>query len=212
MAHTLTNAHVLSILGQPTFRHAVSSGALTANKAGLFDPSVVYALAATLVSTKRPEPTGRTKHQPYTLADLVKLKSKHLTPLEIQHVNGVSFVVCRCMCGVVKPIRLGGFVSGNIKTCGCRASSYGTRYPQQTSARPYACATVATQRPSTNPLYRVAAPSRVAAYVNLGGNMQLLRIRAGEIQRTLGTRAAAGYLRNQGLSLEGAVAILAINR
>ena len=133
MAHTLTNAHVLSILGQPTFRHAVSSGALTANKAGLFDPSVVYALAATLVSTKRPEPTGRTKHQPYTLADLVKLKSKHLTPLEIQHVNGVSFVVCRCMCGVVKPIRLGGFVSGNIKTCGCRASSYGTRYGQLVS-------------------------------------------------------------------------------
>lgn len=42
--------------------------------------------------------------------------------------------------------------------------------------------------------------------------MQLIRIRALEIKRSLGTRAAAGYLRNRGVSLEGAVAILAINR
>lgn len=42
--------------------------------------------------------------------------------------------------------------------------------------------------------------------------MQLWRIRAIEIKRTLGTRSAAGYLRNRGLSLEGAVAILAISR
>lgn len=42
--------------------------------------------------------------------------------------------------------------------------------------------------------------------------MQTMRIRAIEIKRTLGTKVAAGYLRNRGVSLEGAVAILAINR
>jgi hypothetical protein len=42
--------------------------------------------------------------------------------------------------------------------------------------------------------------------------MQIIRLRAEEIRRTLGTRAAAGYLRNQGITLEGAVAILAIIR
>ena len=42
--------------------------------------------------------------------------------------------------------------------------------------------------------------------------MQHARIRAVEIKRSLGTRSAAGYLRNQGISLEGAVAILAINK
>jgi hypothetical protein len=41
--------------------------------------------------------------------------------------------------------------------------------------------------------------------------MQVLRIRALEIQRSLGTRVAAGYLKNRGLSLEGAVDILAIH-
>jgi len=40
--------------------------------------------------------------------------------------------------------------------------------------------------------------------------MQAIRIRALEIQRSLGTRVAAGYLKNRGISLEGAVAILAI--
>ena len=42
--------------------------------------------------------------------------------------------------------------------------------------------------------------------------MQTLRIRALEIKRSLGTKVAAGYLRNRGVSLEGSVAILAINR
>jgi hypothetical protein len=37
----------------------------------------------------------------------------------------------------------------------------------------------------------------------------LHRIRALEIQRSLGTKTAAAYLRNQGWSLEGAVAYLA---
>lgn len=40
--------------------------------------------------------------------------------------------------------------------------------------------------------------------------MQLVRIRALEIQRSLGTKTAAAYLRNRGISLPGAVAILAI--
>jgi hypothetical protein len=40
--------------------------------------------------------------------------------------------------------------------------------------------------------------------------MQLQRIRALEIQHSLGTKVAAAYLRNQGISLEGAIAILAI--
>jgi len=43
-------------------------------------------------------------------------------------------------------------------------------------------------------------------------SMQILRYRAAHIQRTLGTRAAAGYLRNNGLTCWGAVAILAIKR
>ena len=42
--------------------------------------------------------------------------------------------------------------------------------------------------------------------------MQLIRIRALELKRTLGTRVAAGYLRNRGISMEGAVAILALTR
>jgi hypothetical protein len=42
--------------------------------------------------------------------------------------------------------------------------------------------------------------------------MQRLRIRAIQIKRTLGTRVAAAYLRNRGVALEGAVAILAIQR
>lgn len=42
--------------------------------------------------------------------------------------------------------------------------------------------------------------------------MQLIRIRALELKRTLGTRVAAGYLRNRGVSLEGAIAMLAITR
>lgn len=40
--------------------------------------------------------------------------------------------------------------------------------------------------------------------------MQLIRIRALELKRTFGTRVAAGYLRNRGISLEGAVAILCL--
>ena len=39
--------------------------------------------------------------------------------------------------------------------------------------------------------------------------MQYLRYRAATIKRTLGVRVAAAYLRNCGVSLEGAVAILA---
>lgn len=35
------------------------------------------------------------------------------------------------------------------------------------------------------------------------------RIRALELKQSLGTRTAAGYLRNRGWSLEGAVAFLA---
>jgi hypothetical protein len=36
------------------------------------------------------------------------------------------------------------------------------------------------------------------------------KIKAWAIQRSLGTRVAAGYLRNRGWSLEGAVAVLCI--
>ena len=39
--------------------------------------------------------------------------------------------------------------------------------------------------------------------------MQAIRIRALEIKRSLGTRVAAGYLRNRGVSLESALVILA---
>ena len=38
--------------------------------------------------------------------------------------------------------------------------------------------------------------------------MQALRYRALYIQSTLGTRCAAGFLRNRGMSCEGAVALL----
>jgi len=37
-------------------------------------------------------------------------------------------------------------------------------------------------------------------------------MKARHIKRSIGTRAAAGYLRNKGRSLEGAVAVLAIKR
>jgi len=39
-------------------------------------------------------------------------------------------------------------------------------------------------------------------------SMQVLRRRALLIQKTLGTSIAAGFLRNRGLSCEGAVALL----
>lgn len=38
--------------------------------------------------------------------------------------------------------------------------------------------------------------------------MQALRYRAILIQKSLGTQVAAGFLRNRGMSLEGAVALL----